>query len=54
MSTVMARADRNGERGSSKSNLILTLFIMAAMAFAGIKIVPVYFANYQFQDAIEK
>jgi len=27
----------------------LTLFIMAAMAFAGIKIVPVYFANYQFR-----
>jgi hypothetical protein len=41
------------ERGSSKVNLILTLLILGAMVFAGVKIVPVYFANYQFQDAIE-
>lgn len=41
------------ERGSSKTNLIITLFIMGSMIFAAVKVVPVYFANYQFQDAIE-
>lgn len=41
------------QRGGSKLNLIFTLAILGAMIFAGIKIVPVYLANYQFQDAIE-
>jgi hypothetical protein len=41
------------ERGGSKMNLIITLFILGSMVFAGVKVVPVYFANYQFQDAIE-
>jgi hypothetical protein len=40
------------ERGSSKLNVILGLLIVAAMVFVGAKIVPVYFANFQFQDAI--
>lgn len=33
-------------------NLIITLLIMGSMIFAAVKVVPVYFANYQFQDAI--
>ena len=33
-------------------NLLVTLVILGAMVFAAVKIVPVYFANYQFQDAI--
>ena len=41
------------ERGGSKKNLILTLLIIGCMVFAGVKVIPVYFANYQFQDAIE-
>jgi hypothetical protein len=41
------------ERGSSKSNLVITLLIMGSMIFTAVKMVPVYFANYQFQDAIE-
>ncbi|HEY6905018.1 MAG TPA: hypothetical protein VI216_11970 [Candidatus Acidoferrales bacterium] len=41
------------ERGSSKLNLIITLLILGSMIFAAAKVVPVYFANYQFQDAIE-
>ncbi len=41
------------ERGGSKRNLILTLLIIGSMVFAAVKVVPVYFANYQFQDAIE-
>ena len=42
-----------GEHGGSKLNTLLTLAILGGMAFAGIKIVPVYFAKYQMQDAIE-
>lgn len=42
-----------GEHGGSKLNLLITLVIMGAMIFAGVKVVPVYFANYQFQDAIQ-
>ncbi len=41
------------ERGGSKRNLIITLLIVGSMVFAGVKIVPVYVDNYQFQDAIE-
>ncbi len=41
------------ERGGSKRNLIITLLIVGSMVFAGIKIIPVYVDNYQFQDAIE-
>jgi hypothetical protein len=41
------------ERGGSKLNLIITLLIMGAIVFSGFKVIPVYFANYQFQDALE-
>jgi len=41
------------ERGGSKLNVILPLLILGAMIFAIAKIVPAYFANYQFQDAIQ-
>ena len=41
------------ERGGSKMNLIITLLILGSMVFAAVRVVPVYFANYQFQDAIE-
>jgi len=44
---------RGRERGGSKLNLVFTLFILGAMAFAGIKIVPIYLANYQLQDSVE-
>jgi hypothetical protein len=49
----MMRADRIVERGGSKLSLVLTLAILGAMVFSAVKIVPVYFANYQFQDAIQ-
>jgi hypothetical protein len=42
-----------GQHGGSKLNLMITLAVMAAMVFGAIKIVPVYFANYQFQDALD-
>lgn len=45
--------DRMKERGGSKLNTLITLAIVGAMVFAAVKIVPVYVANYQFQDSIE-
>jgi hypothetical protein len=41
------------ERGGSRLNLIITLLIVGSVVFAGVKVIPVYFANYQFQDSIE-
>jgi hypothetical protein len=41
------------ERGGSKLNLVITLAILGSMVFTAVKLIPVYFANYQFQDAIE-
>jgi hypothetical protein len=49
----MVRVDRIKQRGGSKTNLVLTLLTLGAMVFAAEKVVPVYFANYQLQDAIE-
>jgi hypothetical protein len=48
----MARAVQNREKGGAKLNLVITLAILGAMGFAGVKIVPVYFANYQMQDSM--
>jgi len=45
--------NRPAERGGSKLNLILTLLVLGSIVFAAVKIVPPYFANYQFQDAIQ-
>ena len=50
---AMARQKKTTERGGSKANLILTLFVLGIMGFVAIKICPVYFANYEFQDSIE-
>jgi len=49
----MNLAQRTNQSGSSKLNLILTLVVLGGMVFTAVKVVPVYFANYQFQDAIE-
>ena len=49
----MARERGNGEHGGNKLNLLITLAVLGAMIFSATKIVPVYFANYQFQDSIE-
>jgi hypothetical protein len=45
--------DRKRERGGSKLNLVLTLAFLGAIIFGAVKIVPVYFAKYQFEDAIQ-
>jgi hypothetical protein len=49
----MSRRRQNGEYGGSKLNFLITLLVLAAIAFAGVKIVPIYFANYQLQDAMQ-
>jgi|SRR5215472_4209057 len=41
------------QRGGSKLNLLITLIVLGTMVFAATKVVPVYFANYQFQDSIQ-
>jgi len=53
MNAAESLSTRSRERGGSKLNLVFTLFILGAMAFAGIKIVPIYLANYQLQDSVE-
>ncbi len=45
--------DQIGERGGSKVQLVLTLAFLGAMIFSGVKIIPAYFAKYQFEDAIQ-
>lgn len=48
----MIRRDSKQERGGTRLNLILTLVILAVLIFSGVKIIPWFFANYEFQDAI--
>jgi hypothetical protein len=48
----MTPLNRIDERGGSKLNLVLALMIMGSMLFTAYKLVPVYFAKYQFEDAI--
>src|SRR5579863_4751412 len=48
----MARQAQNGQKGGAKINLLITLIILGSMIFAGVKVIPVYFANYQFQDSL--
>jgi hypothetical protein len=54
-STKTARPSepRLRQRGGSKLNLLITVLIVGSMVYAAIQIIPPYFANYQFQDAIE-
>lgn len=49
----MEQPERIAERGSSKLKLLFTLAIMGSMVFGAWKMIPPYFANYQFQDAIQ-
>lgn len=51
---VAAPSDRRlCQKGGSKLNLLITVLILGSMVYAAVQIVPPYFANYQFQDAIE-
>jgi hypothetical protein len=49
----MVQSRQPGERGGAKFNLLLTILVLGSMAFLGVKILPTYVDNYQFQDSIE-
>ncbi|HTS11401.1 MAG TPA: hypothetical protein VMH00_04730 [Candidatus Limnocylindrales bacterium] len=49
----MRRQEGIRERGGSRLNLVLTLLFLGGVVFFAVKVVPPYFANYQFQDSIE-
>lgn len=53
-STKVGGPDQHpGQKGGSKLSLLITVAILGSMVFGAIQIIPPYFANYQFQDAIE-
>ncbi len=47
------RAGQGGERGGSRTSLVITLLIVGAMVFAAVKIVPAYVNEYEFQDSMQ-
>jgi hypothetical protein len=47
---MMGRSDR----GQGKMKAILSLAFLAAVAYAGVKIIPVYVQNYELQDYIRQ
>ena len=48
-----AKQFRNGQRGGAKIKFLVAVVILGSLAFAGVKIVPAYFANYQLDDAMK-
>jgi hypothetical protein len=50
---VTWRRRQHEDHGGSRLNLVLTLAILGATIFVGVKILPPYFANYQFEDAVK-
>jgi len=53
LSNTRRALEGKAERGGSKLNMLLTLVVLGSMAFIAVKIIPVYIANFQFQDSIE-
>jgi len=45
---------RRTERGAGRAKLIVVLLILAAAAYCGIKIVPIYVSNYELNDKIRQ
>lgn len=43
----------DSQRGGSRTNLILTLLVVAFIIFSAVKIIPAYVNNYELQDAME-
>ncbi len=44
---------RNGQRGAAHLKAIIWTLIIAAMFYTGFKVIPVLFAEYQFQDGLQ-
>jgi hypothetical protein len=53
LANTRGTSNRIAERGGSKVNFLLTIIILGALAFIAVKIVPIYVANYELQDAIQ-
>ena len=49
----MPQASHIGQRGGAKISFLLTVLVLGALAFTAFKVVPVYFANYEFEDAVK-
>lgn len=49
----MKAAERNPERGAGKIAGLMFFVFIAIAVYIGIKVVPVYVNNYQFQDALQ-
>ncbi len=44
---------RAREQGGTRLNLLLAVIVLGSMAFAGVKLVPPYFAKYQMEDSMQ-
>jgi hypothetical protein len=44
---------RAREQGGTRVNLLLAVIVLGSMAFAGVKVVPPYFAKYQMEDSMQ-
>lgn len=50
----MLREPRNRERGGARIKAFLSLVILIAFIFTGVKIVPALVNNYELQDSIQE
>ena len=51
--SVRAWPPRNPERGAGRLRAIIWTLVLAALIYAGIKVVPILVAEYEFQDGIQ-
>lgn len=51
---VSRLSKRRYEEGSGRFKSFLSLVFLAAVIFVGVKIIPLYVANYQLQDHIQQ
>ncbi|HEV2490850.1 MAG TPA: hypothetical protein VGT03_13675 [Candidatus Acidoferrales bacterium] len=43
-----------GERGGSRSKLLVAIAFFAALIFCGVKIIPIFVNNYDLQDSMQQ
>ena len=48
-----AKQFRERQRGGAKIKFLVAVVVLGSLAFAAVKIVPAYFANYQLDDAMK-
>ncbi len=54
MLTHVARSPVRSDRGGSKLQVLFALALTAALLVAGIRIIPVYIANYKLEDEVRQ